>query len=197
MNITDLEDYNQYYKEYTTEEYGNGDNVVVFLDNDDNQIAFKFTDDEFAEFIHKIATFNDWRNSYISFPITDIISFSDGSTQEITAYQPALLGEFGGAILGCSNYIALGLTGKENFIKLNSITDAGNMFFRNSMFINNRAQQFGLNDYNFDQVFDSMFDIYKLKSGHANNMEFGLIKIVDKEHEDNMMFTTYNTYAEH
>ncbi len=196
MSIIDLEEYNQNWKEYTTEEYGNGDNVVVIQTNDE-QIAFKFTDDEFAEFMHRIATFNDWRNSYISFPITDVISFNDGNSQEIIAYQPALLGEFCGAILGCSNYMALGLTGKENFIKLNSISEADSMFFRNDMYISRRIQQLGLNDYNFNQVFDSIFDIYKLKSGHANNMEFGLIKIVDKEHDQNIMFTTYNTYAEH
>lgn len=195
INKVTLEEYNDDYKEYTNEEYGNGDNVVVM--SNDETIAFKFTDDEFAEFMHKIAIFNDWRNSFISFPITNVISFNDGNSQELIEYQPALLGEFGGAILGYSNYIDLGLTGEENFIKLNSIADAGNMFFLNNDWIYRRTQQLGLNGYNFNQVFDSEFDIYKLKCGHSNNIEFGLIKIVDKEDERNIMFTTYNTYAEH
>lgn len=168
----------------------------MFTTNDE-QIAFKFTDDELAEFINKIATFNDWRNSYISFPISKIITFNNDGIPYIMDYSPGSLGEFGGAILGYDDYMNLGLTGKESFIKLNSITDVDNMFFKNDTWIRTRVQELGLNNYNFNQTFDSTFDIYKLKSGHSNNMEFGLIKIVDKEHEQNIMFTTYNTYAEH
>jgi len=193
--IVTLEEYNDDYKEYSNEEYGNGDNVVVI--SNDEQIAFKFADDELTEFMQKISTFNDWRNAYISFPITHIISFNDDGIPYIMNYEPSSLGQFGGAILGHDDYLSLGLTGKENFIKLNSIDDAGDMFFRNDAWIYKRCQQFSLNDYNFNQAFDSIFDIYKLKCGHSNNIEFGLIKIVDKTDKNSILFTTYNKRVEH
>lgn len=166
--------------------FTNGDN--------DEQIAFKFSDDEFAEFMSKIAVFNDWRNNYISFPINTTIDIYNDGTQHITIYNPNFLGAFGGTILGFNDYKNLGLTGKENFIKLNSISEITRMFFYNGDWMDQRIQQFNLNNYDFDQVFDSTFDIYKLKCGNLdNNAEFGLIKIVNKEDNNQIMFTTYNT----
>ena len=191
--FTNLEEYNQSYKQYVTKEYGNGDNVVLIAGHDE-PVAFKFTDDELAEFMSKISMFNDWRNNYISFPISHIIDIRSDGTQRIIDYDPTNIGAFGGAILGYQNSANLGLTGKENFIKLNSISEIDKMFFYNSGWIYERCQQFNLNDYDFEQVFDSTFDIYKLKCGDLDdNVEFGLIKIVNKSDNTNTMFTTYNT----
>lgn len=191
-NILNLEEYNQNYKEHVSKEYGNGDNIVVFQ-IDDKQIAFKFTDDEFAEFMHKTALYNDWRKSYNSFPIHNIITIKSNGKQSIARYTPQLLGDFSGAILGLDQYDILGLTGKENFIKLNSINDVDRMFFRNDKWISDRCKSLNLNDYDFNQVFDSTFDIYKLKSENSIYFEFGLIKIVNKEDNEKIMFTTYHS----
>ena len=53
--FTNLEEYNQSYKQYVTKEYGNGDNVVLIAGHDE-PVAFKFTDDELAEFMSKISS---------------------------------------------------------------------------------------------------------------------------------------------
>ena len=91
----------------------------------------------------------------------------------------------------------MGLTGKENFIKLNSINEAGDMFFYNTSWISMRATQFSLNDYNFEQEFDQVYDIYKLQVGTIDDQEYGLIKIVNKTDKYNILFTTYNKRIEH
>ena len=147
--------------------------------------------------MQKITIFNDWRNSYISFPITNVISFNSDGRPYIINYNPNLFGNFGGAILGYDYSLGLGITGKENFIKLNSILDAGYMFFYNQSWIDQRATSLSINNYNFVREFNQVFDIYKLQVGIIDDQEYGLIKIVDKNAEGNVLFTTYNKRVEH